>query len=468
MPATASGRCPRPASRLLEAIATALTALVAGPVAGPRRAWRTCSGRTTPPATRWPGSRGGSPGARSSCCSRGARRTSTSWDGIRRDRSTACPAPRRVGSIAWTSTPWPSSSSPRRLGGLAAPSADALLAESEGLPLYVVEALVGGDTRAPVTRGGRTVRALLRERLATVSETASQVLAAAAVIGRSFEIGPGPGRERPDPRTRRSAPSRSSSGGGSSASSASGQELAFDFAHARFRDAAYEATSLARRRLLHRRVADLLRAETRGRDDPGRLVQIAVHERAAGRDAEAAEAFREAGLRAREVLRAPRGRRAPRDGARPRPPGRRRHPVALGEVRTAQGDYAGAIARARGRGRGRGRGRAAGDRAPARPGPRPARRPGDRREPPRRGDRRARRRPAIAGPVRAGPRAGGARARRGVGGGPGPGRRDRRAGARDRRGGRRRRGDRRASTAIRGLVAAIAGRPRRGASVAAR
>ena len=76
---------------------------------------------------------------------------------------------------------------------------------------------------------------------------------------------------------------------------------AFDFGHARLRDAAYEATSLARRRLLHRRVAEVLRAAADGRDDPGRLALIAGHERAAGRDAEAAEAFREAGARARAV-----------------------------------------------------------------------------------------------------------------------------------------------------------------------
>src|SRR3989304_5550247 len=72
-------------------------------------------------------------------------------------------------------------------------------------------------------------------------------------------------------------------------------EPAFDFAHAKLRDAAYEATSLARRRLLHRRTADLLRAEGGSRDDPGRLVQIATHERAAGRGGEAAEGLRGGG-----------------------------------------------------------------------------------------------------------------------------------------------------------------------------
>src|SRR5262249_1440242 len=141
--------------------------------------------------------------------------------------------------------------------------------------------------------GARTVKALLRERLASVGETAAQVLAAAAVIGRSFDL----------------ALVRGTSGRSDDQAVAAIEELvrprigrelhpdgtSYDFAHATFRDAAYEATSLARRRLLHGRAADLLRTEATGRDDPGRLALVAGHERAAGRDAEAARSFREAG-----------------------------------------------------------------------------------------------------------------------------------------------------------------------------
>ncbi len=119
---------------------------------------------------------------------------------------------------------------------------------------------------------------------------------------------------------------------------------AFDFGHARLRDAAYEATSLARRRLLHRRVAEVLRAAPDGRDDPGRLALIAGHERAAGRDAEAAEAFREAGARARAVYA---NREALDHLGTALALG---HPdvagleTMIGELRTALGDYAGAVA----------------------------------------------------------------------------------------------------------------------------
>ena len=225
--------------------------------------------------------------------------------------------------------------------GLPAWDAAALAAESEGLPLYVVEALVAGPVAGQAPPRG--VRALLRERLASVGETASQVLAAAAVIGRSFDFA-----------TVRSASGRSEDEAvtaleelvrrGIVRETAGGGEPAFDFGHARLRDAAYEDTGLARRRLLHRRVAEALRADAAGRDDPGRLAQIAGHEQAAGRDAAAAEAYREAGLGSRRVYA---NREALEHLETARALG---HPdaagleVAIGEVRTALGDYAGAIA----------------------------------------------------------------------------------------------------------------------------
>jgi tetratricopeptide (TPR) repeat protein len=218
---------------------------------------------------------------------------------------------------------------------------DALLAESEGLPLYLVEALAAGTSSAEGP--ARSVRTLIRERLATVGETAAQVLSAAAVIGRSFDL----------------HVVRGASGRSEDETITALEELvrrgivreledrpgaAFDFAHAKLRDAAYESTSLARRRLLHRRTADLLRADGGNRDDPGRLVQIAMHERAGGRDGEAAEAFRQAGFRARALY-------ANREaGTHFETALALGHPdvaglqLALGEVRTAIGDYAGAMA----------------------------------------------------------------------------------------------------------------------------
>ena len=228
------------------------------------------------------------------------------------------------------------------LAGLPPWDAAALAAELEGLPLYVVEALMAGpgDDRHVPPRG---VRALLHERLAAVSETAGQVLAAAAVIGRSFDfdaVRVASGRAEDETVTaleeliRRGIVRELRDSG----------QPAFDFSHARLRDAAYERTGLARRRLLHRRVAEALRADPSGRDGPGRFAQIAVHEQAAGRDAAAADAYREAGIRSRQVY-ANREALAHLEMALALG-----HPdaaalqVAVGDVRTALGDYAGAIA----------------------------------------------------------------------------------------------------------------------------
>jgi DNA-binding SARP family transcriptional activator len=224
--------------------------------------------------------------------------------------------------------------------GLPRLDADHLLEESEGLPLFIVEALFAGD-EARSDGAARSVRTLLRERLARVSETAAQVLSAGAVIGRSFDLSLVrgiSGRSEDEAITALEELVRR----GIVREQEPGREAAFDFVHARLREAAYEATSLARRRLLHRRTAALLQAA--GANDPGRLVQVATHQRAAGMDAEAAESFREAGLAARAVY-ANREAAAHLETALALG-----HPatadllVAIGEIRTAQGDYGGAIA----------------------------------------------------------------------------------------------------------------------------
>jgi DNA-binding SARP family transcriptional activator/tetratricopeptide (TPR) repeat protein len=219
-------------------------------------------------------------------------------------------------------------------------NAERLYEESEGLPLFIVEALAAGSDGA-VEGPARSVRTLLRERLGSVGETAAQVMSAAAVLGRSFDLpllrGTS-GRSEEETITALEELLRR----GIVRERDAGREASFDFVHARLRDAAYEATSLARRRLLHGRAADLLRRVPSR--DPGRLVQLATHERAAGRDAEAAETFREAGFAARAVY-ANREAVAHLETALALG-----HPdiggihLALGEIRTAQGDYAGAIA----------------------------------------------------------------------------------------------------------------------------
>ena len=215
---------------------------------------------------------------------------------------------------------------------------DRLVEASEGLPLYVVEALAAGD--AALTTMPVGVRAVLRARLAAAGETTGQVLAAASVIGRSFDLGTvrhasgrseGETVDALDDSLRRGLVRESGAG--------------FDFAHGGLRDLAYESTSVTRRRLLHRRVADALRLDLAksGRDDLARLALIAAHEREGGRSAEAAEAFRLAGARAAAIFanrEAIEHDEAALSLGHPDVAGIR---AAIGRLRTRLGDYAGAI-----------------------------------------------------------------------------------------------------------------------------
>jgi tetratricopeptide (TPR) repeat protein len=76
--------------------------------------------------------------------------------------------------------------------------------------------------------------------------------------------------------------------------------LNYDFCHEKLRSLVYEETSLARRRLLHRRVADVLVEHMRGQRETGILPgQIAHHFQMAGNEVAAAEYFKQAGERAR-------------------------------------------------------------------------------------------------------------------------------------------------------------------------
>jgi len=174
---------------------------------------------------------------------------------------------------------------------------DRLFRETDGLPLFVVEYLAAlaehdaGDWPLP-----GSIAELLRSRLAAVSETGRQVLAAGSVIGRPFEL-----------EVVREASGRSDDEVVSALEEATRRGLleevadGYDFGHEEVRALVYAETSMARRRLLHRRVADALAA--RGRRDSGAQAGlIAEHYRLSGQEAEAAEQFRLAGERARSLF----------------------------------------------------------------------------------------------------------------------------------------------------------------------
>jgi predicted ATPase/DNA-binding SARP family transcriptional activator len=186
---------------------------------------------------------------------------------------------------------------------LPADTAERLYRETEGLPYFVVEYLRAmTDDPTGAWAVPQTVRDLLSGRLAGIDETGRQLLQTAAVIGRSFDyaslwaasgrsedevvgglerlLGRGLVRETPgnDPH-----------------------RLVYDFTHPQLRSVVYDDIHLARRRLLHRRVADALAGAVRGAPAAERHSQIGYHYQMAGQEERAAEAFRQAGEYARSV-----------------------------------------------------------------------------------------------------------------------------------------------------------------------
>jgi predicted ATPase len=186
--------------------------------------------------------------------------------------------------------------------GLALPAGleDRLYREAEGLPFFVVEYLASLVEGVNPEAGGEwamphSVRDLLRARLAAADETGWQLLTSAAVIGRSFDYDT----------------LRRSSGRGEAETVAGLEGLislgliqehesrglpVYDFSHEKLRALVYEETSLARRRLLHRRVAEALLEGARLRQETGAYAnQVARHYQFAGMEAQAVEFFRQAG-----------------------------------------------------------------------------------------------------------------------------------------------------------------------------
>lgn len=183
-----------------------------------------------------------------------------------------------------------------------------LYQETEGLPFFISEYVmalstgaVAGEADAWTAPVG--VHDLLRSRLRSLSETAWQILTGAAVLGRSFDfdlVREVSGRSEEevadalDELTRRGLIQE--------APDTRLGDIAYDFTHDKLRSLVYDETSLARRRLLHRRAAtELLESSRRQRQSAERAAQIAHHYEAAGHDAAAASQHAIAGERAREL-----------------------------------------------------------------------------------------------------------------------------------------------------------------------
>ena len=162
---------------------------------------------------------------------------------------------------------------------LAAPRAERLFTETEGNPLFVVEALRAGWTDGDGGRRWLTsrVQAVIESRLAQLSAPARDLVGIAATIGREFtaealEAASGAGEEAlvrglDELWRRRIVRDRGAD--------------AYDFSHDRIREVAYLTQSPARRRRAHLLVARAL--ERLHADDPAPVAaQLAAHYERAG------------------------------------------------------------------------------------------------------------------------------------------------------------------------------------------
>jgi len=213
-------------------------------------------------------------------------------------------------------------------------------AETEGLPLFVAEYLAAIAQGDELAEGSLPLelRDLLETRRSGLGPMAHQLLEAAAVIGRSFDL---------DGVRAASGRSDEEAVDGLEELVARGlvRELAvpvggYDFTHDKLRALVYEQIGLARRRLVHRRVAEMLL-----RTNPGseRAPLVAQHLRLAGDHAAAAEQHRRAAEHAASVL-AHRDALEHLDAALALGD---QDPAGLyesiGDLRTLVGDYAGAL-----------------------------------------------------------------------------------------------------------------------------
>jgi DNA-binding SARP family transcriptional activator len=152
-----------------------------------------------------------------------------------------------------------------------------LWSETEGNPLFVIEAL-----RAGISSGGSqgvltpTMRAVLRARLGQLTDGARRLAEVAAVIGRPFSVGllaSATGTDEHelvdhlDELWRRRI--------------IRDQGLTYDFSHDKLRAVALEMVTPARRRQLHRAVAEAIAVE-RHRDIDTASPQLAAHYEQAG------------------------------------------------------------------------------------------------------------------------------------------------------------------------------------------
>ena len=181
-----------------------------------------------------------------------------------------------------------------------------LFEETEGLPFFLIEYLTAITDQAIAPDHERWVmprgaRALLQTRLATVSEASRSLLMAAAAVGRPAEFDllyatSGLSEEQSitalDELLAQLLMIEREEGSGT---------VVYTFGHEKLRTFVYQEMSVARRRRLHQRVAEVLSVGKSGNSAGALASQIAHHYRLAGQNERAAEHYRQAGEHARTL-----------------------------------------------------------------------------------------------------------------------------------------------------------------------
>jgi tetratricopeptide (TPR) repeat protein len=212
--------------------------------------------------------------------------------------------------------------------------------ETEGLPLFVAEYLAAFVQEGDLTQGAlpRELHDLLEARLSGLGPIPRQLLEAAAVIGRSFEFdGVRAASGRTDEEAADGLQELVARG---LVRELAADDPAYDFTHDKLRALVYEQIGLARRRLVHRRVADALLRTNAGSE---RASVVAQHLRLAGDHRGAADQHRRAAEHAASVL-AHKDALEHLDAALALgDPGAAELHERAGDLRTLVGDYAGAL-----------------------------------------------------------------------------------------------------------------------------
>ncbi len=180
--------------------------------------------------------------------------------------------------------------------------AQRLVEETEGIPFFLVEYLaVARSDPAGTWELPATIKDLLRSRVDLVGQTARQVLGTAAVIDRSFDfdvVWRASGRTELEVVDALEELVRH---GLIAPAPAAAPDVSYDFSHEKLRTFMYDTLSPARKKVLHRRVAEAF-AHAGRRDTQRRMPGlIARHYELGGNEADAASYRELAAERARAV-----------------------------------------------------------------------------------------------------------------------------------------------------------------------